>query len=224
VFKELEGKTLVTGFHGIGMVGFIAVNYMVKKLDTERIGWMHRDYMPSVVFSTREGLEMPVEFHRHGDIVFLKVGVLLDQEQSDRFMNDLFGELEKHPPREVIVLGGLGAEEEDVYGVANSKGGGVLKELGLRRFDKDITVFGPMASVILRGEEHGIPVVCVLPNASTKLPDPSAASRAITRLGGHFGFKVNVSDLKEEAKKIEERIKELGQKKGEVDMADRMFV
>lgn len=35
---KLSGCTLVTGFYGIGKVGFISVNHMVEKLGAERIG------------------------------------------------------------------------------------------------------------------------------------------------------------------------------------------
>ncbi len=225
MFKEIKGKTLITGFHGIGMVGFIAVDYLIKKLKAEKIGWIHKEYLPCVVFSTEKGLEMPIEFYKLKDIVFMKINLVLEKKVLGKFLKYLFTEINKNKPRKILVLGGLATSKKNIYGVANSFASPLLEELKLKRFPKDITVFGPMAGTLIESERLKIPAVCILPNASPNLPDPEAASRAITRLSKYLDFKVNVSDLKKEAKKIEARINEMKAKTDVKDeLSERMFV
>ena len=91
-----------------------------------------------------------------------------------------------------------------------------------KQLETEITVFGPMASALIHGESLGLPVVCMLQPASSRLPDPNAASNAIKHLSEVFGFKLDTQDLEKDAKKIEKRIKELESK--DDGLADRMFV
>lgn len=225
MFKEIKGKTLITGFHGIGMVGFIAIDYLIKKLGAEKIGWIHKEYLPCVVFSTDNGLEMPIEFYKFKDLVFMKINLVLEKKVLGKFLKELFTEIKKNKPKKLLIIGGLATSKKNIYGVANSFSDELLKELKLKRFPKDITVFGPMAGTLIESERLKLPAVCILPNASPNLPDPEAASRAITKLSKYLNFKVNVSDLKKEAKKIEKRMNEMKVKTEVKDeLSERMFV
>jgi uncharacterized protein len=220
-FNKIKGKTLITGFHGIGLVGFIAVDYLVRKLKAKRIGWFFEDFIPSIAFFGEKGLEMPVEFYIHKNIVFMKVNVLMEKDDTKKFFAEIFARLKANAPKEIIVLGGLSTAETEVFGIGNSLTKKILAELKVKVFPKEITIFGPMAEVLIHSENCGIPAVCVLPNASAAVPDPNAASRAIKTLSKKFGFRVSVEELEKEARKIEERLKEMGEKD---ELSERMFV
>ena len=225
MFKKIKGKTLITGFHGIGMVGFIAIDYLIKKLGAKKIGWIHKEYLPCVVFSTKKRLEMPIEFYEFEDAVFMKINLVLEKKVLGKFLKELFIEINKNKPKKILIVGGLATNERNIYGVTNTFGTPLLKELKLKHFPKDITVFGPMAGTLIESERLKIPSVCILPNASPNLPDPEAASRAITKLSKYLNFKINVSDLKKEAKKIEKRMNEMKAKTEVKDeLSERMFV
>ena len=172
MFKELRGKTVVTGFHGIGMVGFIAVDYLIKKLEAEKIGWIHKEYLPYVVFSTEKGIEMPIEFYKFKNIIFMKINLVLEKKVLGKFLKDLFIKINKNKPEKILIVGGLATTKKNTYGVANSFATPLLKELKLKRFSKDITVFGPMAGTLIETERLKIPAICILPNASPNLPIP----------------------------------------------------
>ncbi|MBR9680851.1 MAG: proteasome assembly chaperone family protein [Candidatus Altiarchaeota archaeon] len=221
MFKRSKGKTIIAGFHGIGMVGFIAVDYLIKKLEAKRIDWMHKKYMPAVVFVTKKGIEMPVELYEHKNLLFLKVNIVLEKEEMNEFLNHIFKQLKDSKPKQFIVIGGLATTEKSVYGVANSKGEKLLETFEVNKFPKEITVFGPMAASLIEGEKSKIPVICILPNATANLPDPEAASRAIKKLSKSFDFEVDVSELQKEAKKIEDRLKDM---EDNDEMTERMFV
>ncbi len=221
MFEKLKGKTVVMGFHGIGMVGFIAVDYMLKKLRAKKVGWLYEDSMPALVFAGKEGLEMPVEIYQRGSLAFIKTNVIMEQDALHEFLSGLFQKLKRNKPKQLVILGGLATDRKGVYGIANTKGRKVAEKFGLEEFEKEINVFGPMALSLIYGEKMGIPAVCILPSARPGMPDAEAASRAIKKLAEVFRLKVDVSDLEEEAAKIEKRMKELEKKD---DLADRMFV
>ena len=54
--EKLKGKTVITGFHGIGFVGFIALDFMVRKLEAKRVDWYFNNNLPPVVFAGKDKL------------------------------------------------------------------------------------------------------------------------------------------------------------------------
>lgn len=41
---------LITGFHGIGLTGYIAVTHLINTFRAERIGYIETEFMPPLVF------------------------------------------------------------------------------------------------------------------------------------------------------------------------------
>ena len=215
---KAKGRVLVTGFHGIGLVGFIAVDYMVRKLKAERVGWAFTNDMPSVIFASPGDIEMPVEFYKKDDIIFMKVNAIMEREVINEFIEEAIPELKKKGIREIVVVGGLAVNEDGVFGIGDEE---LRKKLKLKKIKTDVTVFGPMASVMIYAKKDRVPAICVLPNAKPNLPDPEAASRAIRKIARAYGFRISTKDLEKEAKRIENRVKELEKKD---ELAERMFV
>lgn len=221
--EKLKGKTVITGFHGIGFVGFIALDFMVRKLKTEKVDWYFNNNLPAVVFAGKDKLEMPVEFYSKKDLGFMKLSVMAEGEILNAVIEENLKALKKAGVKSLIVIGGLASKDQkSIKGISNTKGKKLMGTLKVDKLEKEITVFGPMASALIHGEKIGLPVVCILPGATSNVPDPKAASRAIKHLAGIFKFEVDTKDLEKDAKKVERRIKELD--KVEDPLKDRMFV
>jgi len=223
--EKLKGKIVVAGFHGIGFVGFIAVDFMVRKLGTRRVDWYFNRNLPAVVFAGKGRLEMPVEFYTKDKLGFMKISVMAERDVLNEVLEDNVAAMKKAGAKALIVIGGLASNKASrgaLFGISNAKGERLMEKMKLKPLDKEITVFGPMASALIYGERAGLPVVCLLSEASSSLPDPKAASKAIKHLSEIFGFELNTKDLEKDAKKVEKRIKELDKK--EDPLRDRMFV
>ena len=41
--KGLKGSTLITGFHGVGLTGYLATSYLIHALKAVRIGFIEVD-------------------------------------------------------------------------------------------------------------------------------------------------------------------------------------
>lgn len=221
--EKLKGKTIITGFHGIGFVGFIALDFMVRKLKAEKVDWYFNNNLPPVVFAGKDKLEMPVEFYLKDNLGFMKLNVMAETDILNEVIEENLRALKKAGIKSLIVIGGLASpNQRGIKGISNTSGQKLMKKLELEALDNEITVFGPMASALIHGEKIGLPVVCILPGANSNLPDPKAASKAIKHLAGIFKFEVNTKDLEKDAKKVERRIKELDTV--EDPLKDRMFV
>ncbi|MBR9679919.1 MAG: proteasome assembly chaperone family protein [Candidatus Altiarchaeota archaeon] len=219
---RMAGKTLVLGFHGIGMVGFIAVDFLTRKLGAKKIGWMFRKEMPEIAYVDKGLVGMPIELFSYKNLIFLKVNVTMEREVMNLVTSEIISWAKKKRISKTIVIGGLaGKKKGTVYGVSNSYGNKLRQEMGLAEFKQDLRVFGPMAASLIYGEKSKMPVVCMLPVSRFDRPDPEAASKAIQVLNKLCKFEVDTKALKQEARKIEKKISEMGEKKD--DSADRMF-
>ncbi len=219
--KKKRYDYLVTGFHGIGFVGFIAIDYMLRKLEASKVGFYFDEELPAVSFFSSKKFEVPVEFYEVGKNLFLKVNIILERAAVNKLAAEVLEGL-KGSVRRVIILGGLAAKEEGrVYGVWNSFGGELAKKLKLRPYPRDITIFGPMASFLSIAEMEKIPAVAVLATTTGAYPDPKAASVTIKKVAKFLGLKVPTRSLEKEAEAIKSRIEDL-QKKDE--LTERMFV
>ena len=220
---KVRGKTLLLGFPGIGMVGFIAVDYLIKKLKAKRTGWMFRKELPEIAYVNKGELGLPIEIFSWKNLLLLKVNVVMERETMNLVAAEIMEWAKKKGVSKVVVVGGLaGKGKKEVFGVSNSFGQKFLEKLELKKFTEELRIFGPMAASMIYGEKEKIPVVCMLPISKYDRPDPEAASRAVRFLCNVFGLEVDTKDLIKEAKKIEKKIAEMSQKKDD-DIADRMF-
>ena len=69
--EDISNCTLVTGFYGLGRVGFISVNHLVETLNAELIGYLVSEALPPFLSIKDSKLRLPFELYRFGDVVFL---------------------------------------------------------------------------------------------------------------------------------------------------------
>ncbi|MCH8907240.1 MAG: PAC2 family protein [Candidatus Heimdallarchaeota archaeon] len=69
--EDLAGCVLVSGFYGIGKVGFIAVNHMVQNLQAALIGYIVSDFLPPFLSVKANRLVLPFEIYRYENVVFI---------------------------------------------------------------------------------------------------------------------------------------------------------
>ncbi len=206
--EKIEGKVMVSGFHGVGLVGIIAVRHIVKELKAKRIGFITHPEMPLYVTIQDESLVLPIELYKHKDLVFLQVNPTLERETVNELARDIVKFAKEEKVKELVMIGGLDEkfkeEDAEMRGVANSHA--ELSEFDLPFMDSELSIFGPLAAFLTFGEIEGVPVKVLLPYSTRHIPDPEAAAKAIAKLEKRYGLKVNKKKLAKDAEKIQEEI------------------
>ena len=72
---DVDGLSLITGFHGIGSTGFLALNHLINTLKPDRIGVFETDYLSPISSINSGKIITPFEIYKKDNIAFLRVAV-----------------------------------------------------------------------------------------------------------------------------------------------------
>jgi predicted ATP-grasp superfamily ATP-dependent carboligase len=208
--KDLRNCTLISGFHGIGETGYIAVSYLVHALSAERIGFVKVAYPPPFIATSEDGIVTPFEVYKKGNIVIVKLEFTPHRSEEAEFSKTLASWAVKEKFRDAVLVGGLDStfrSGEGDYRIVPTRTYLVKsKKFSAATLDPGLFVYGPLAVALSEFEINSFPAVAVLPYATAARADPGAAAVAIRSICKAYSLKVNVSDLEKDAKEIEEEI------------------
>ncbi len=208
--KDLRNCTLMTGFHGIGETGYIAVSYLIHAMSAERIGFVKVAYPPPFIATCEEGIVTPFEVFKKGNVVFVKLEFTPHRSEESEFSKAVASWAVKEKFRDAVLIGGLDStfrSGKDDYRIVPTQAYlPMLKKFNTKTLDPGLFVYGPLAVILSQFEIHRFPAVAVLPYATAARADPGAAAVAIRNICKAYNLKVDVSDLEKDAKEIEEEI------------------
>jgi uncharacterized protein len=220
--ERVEARTFMTGFHGVGQVGWIATRYIVDSIGARRVGFVISPYMQPFV-TVREGVIAPYELYSKDEFLFFVANVPLSQKDMSLVSLALAEEVVRLGVECSILFGGLdkrfASEEGELLRVAptssfRAKYGHKMEKLKV--IEEGLGIVGPLAYMLAFYEAHEHPALAILPYAAADRPDPLAASRAVEVAGQLVGLRVDVSRLVEEAELLERRYEELEKKISEL--------
>ncbi|RLG46548.1 MAG: hypothetical protein DRO06_04250 [Thermoproteota archaeon] len=211
--KRLAEKPLVLmqGVPGLGLVGKIAVQYLIDHLDAELVARIYSDYLqlpaglPGVEVSggTIHPPSYDLYLYEPPDLdeSFLFLTSEVQPVPSGQYavgeaVLDAMSSLGE--PLYVFTFGGYVPGDSAVVGVfASSNDEDLLRKLESHRVKRLDGGFITGAAGVLVALAHlrGISSACVLSTTSGHMPDPLASKRILVLVGEMFGLEVDLSDL-----------------------------
>ncbi len=225
-----EGKEwlLVTGFPGFGYVGTIAVRYMVKKLNALKIGNVFTKYMPDFIAVEDYGIVTPFELfaHRDSGVLFLLNNVIPHASERQAFVEAVADWFYSIGGRKAILIGGLNqkfrvSEREELSWLCLNECEWELPETPLPR---GLYVVGPLALLAMALETRAVPTLLILPYTDPSRYDPKAASVAVDRISKILGLPIDVGELVEQSRIVEEAEEMLKEAVREAESKVRMHM
>lgn len=212
--QDLRGCVLVSGFYGIGKVGFIAVNHMVQTLDARLIGYVVTDFLPPFLSVRDERLILPFEIYRSEDIIFLSAYFEPYKLEHRSFAQSVVNWSREVGISEIVLVGGLDSRlrvQEDLIAKAvyTSKYKEKHPDTKIPMMDEGLFITGPMALILMYSEIEEFSSVGVMPYAERSRPDPIAASHAVEILNDLLHTDCGVDELVQEAESIENEIQSM---------------
>ena len=219
---EVRSCTLVTGFHGIGGVGFLTTKYLADELKAERIGFIKTRYLPPYVFLENKVLKFPYEIYKSDNLVFIIYNVQLELKDMYEVVKAIVEWTIANNFNKAILFGGLDIrfrKKNDIYKyriVPTSAYARELQKIDDKLFLEDkLYVVGPLALLLAYYELEDFPAVAVLPYAYPNKNDYIAVATAVDVFNEMTGIKVNTEKLiklAEREQKIERELSELVRK------------
>lgn len=236
--KKFRNAVLFTGLPGIGLVGKICVDYLLKQVKAEKIADISSDSFPPSVHTKNGLLELIIDelYLIKGDkrdFLFLAgpVQPSLDMrsgspEEHYEFASAIICALEDKGVSEVCTLAGIHVGEKRMSGGQNPRvivaatSKDILSEwqaLGAVSDKPEGLITGAAGLIPAIAARHGIKGACLMGETNAKLVygDPGSAKSILDLIVKKFGIKVKMAGIESDAKEIEKAFSELAKQLGE---------
>ncbi len=216
-FEEIQpnNPVLIEGLPGLGLVGKIALRYLIKQLKAKKIAYLYSPHFPYFVLVNKKGnvrlLRGVFYYYQNpkGNDILLFTGDSQSQtiegqyEIADRMLD--FSE--KHGVKSIATIGGYRMEPEDkpkVFIAATNpellnkalQSGAILSSTGS-------PIVGTAGLILGLSKFKKMEALCLLGETRGYLPDPLAAKSVLEVLKSTFNFELDLSGLNEEISKAE---------------------
>ncbi len=223
-FKEVQMKNpvLIEGLPGLGLVGRIAVRFLVKQLKAERFATLYSPHFPYFVLVSKKGnvrLLNGAFYALRGTngkndlILFTGDSQAQTIEGQYEISERLLDFAKKHDVKLIVTVGGYRMETANKPKVvAASTSPEILKEslqAGAVVSQGGNPIVGTAGLILGMAHFKKIDALCLLGETRGYLPDPLAAKSILEVLRGMFGFEVNFSDLDTQITKAENMVTRL---------------
>ncbi|MBS3057587.1 MAG: PAC2 family protein [Candidatus Diapherotrites archaeon] len=227
---KLKAPVIFTGLPGIGLVGKIVVDYLLKELNTEKIAEIISDSFPPSAHTKEGMLELIKDEIYHysfkgKDYLFLSgpVQPSLDfrsgtAQEHYEFARSICEFLKQHDVKEIYALAGINVgerrmnHEPKVIVAATSKALlNDLKKYGVIIDKNEGLISGAAGLLPGIAAEFGMDAACLMGETNVRLVygDHGAAKKVLELLIKKFGFKVDMRKIEKESVEIEKAFTQL---------------
>ena len=194
---------MLIGFPGSGLVGSIALQYLVEQMDFEQIGAITSKYFPPVALMTRGVINAPVRLYEKDSLAAIISDVPVHPMICYEVANGIMDWLTQFGIREIATIAGIITNEPDkrVFGVATTST--VLQRIEEQTIILPMgSISGIAASILTECKTRGIPGIGLL-GETVNTPDPRSSAATIEVLNKIYDLDLDVQPLLEQAVEIE---------------------
>ena len=213
--KKLRNPIIFAGFVGAGLVGPVAINHIIEKLEMDEIGVMRSKYLPPSTVFMRGRLRHPFRFYanQEGTICAIICEITLRMEGLYSLVSTILDWAAEKGSKEIVILDGVPSSEHDDKAYCAAE-----EDLVRTMADKNINMIpqgfitgipGGILNECLVREIQGL---TLLVKANKTSPDSEAASTLIEALNRFYEMNIDTIELQENKDKIHSEFSELSQK------------
>ena len=212
---ELKNPIIFAGFVGAGLVGPLAINHIIEKLEMVEIGVMRSKYLPPSTVFMRGRLRHPFRFYanQEGTVCAIICEITLRMEGLYSLVSSILDWATEKKSKEIVILDGVASDEHDDKAYCAAE-----EDLVRTMADKDISMIpqgfitgipGGILNECLVREIQGL---TLLAKANKIAPDSVAAATLINALNRFYEMKIDTIELQEDKDRIHSEFSELSQK------------
>ena len=225
-FAQIEpsNPVLIEGLPGLGLVGKIALRYMIKKLGAKRIAYLYSPHFPYFVLVNKKG---NVRLLRGAFYYYKNPNGLTDlilftgdsQSQTIQGQYEIADRIldfsEKYNVKTIATIGGFRMEPKEkprVFVAATSPE--ILSKVvqaGATLSTSGSPIVGTAGLILGLAKFKKINALCLLGETRGYLPDPLAAKSVLEVLKSTFSFDLDLTGLNEEISRAETMVNRLQQ-------------
>jgi uncharacterized protein (TIGR00162 family) len=221
---EANNPVLIEGLPGLGLVGKIAIRYLIKQLKAKKIAYLYSPHFPYFVLVNKKGnvrlLRGTFYFWKNpsggNDLLFFTGDSQSQTIEGQYEIADQMLEFsQKYNVKTIATIGGYRMEPKEkpgVYIAATSQevldkaiaAGAVVSSSGS-------PIVGTAGLILGLARLKKMEALCLLGETRGYLPDPLAAKSVLEILKSTFGFELDLSGLNEEISRAQVMVTRLQQ-------------
>ncbi|ASI14115.1 ATP-grasp superfamily enzyme [Candidatus Mancarchaeum acidiphilum] len=219
---DFQGYSFIEGFPGIGLVGPMAINYMIDKLDMDYCGYLDSDKFPPLI-AIHDSIPMPpiriycskkyklvtifAEFQIPMDLIYelsAKLNEFIKENKISRIFS-VNGMPYKDDSQDATAL----KDPNVAFGMVSKKNLiSELKKYNISPVNEGVAT-GISAMMMTKALNDNIDDITLLIPVNPNLIDPKYAESAIKYINQLVGLDINTDELEKESKEVEAKIKDL---------------
>lgn len=210
-----ENGAVLMGFPGSGLVGTIALQYMVDQLGFEQIGSMNSRYFPPLAMMNKGLINDPVRIYAknigENGIAAIVADIPIAPPICYEISSAIMDWLEPFRPKEVLTIAGIVTNEPEkrVFGVATTQD--ALQRIQDHTLVLPIgSISGIASSILTECKSRNIPALGLL-GETINAPDPRASAATIEVLNRMYNLALDIQPLIEQAVEIEQSMGKLAE-------------
>jgi uncharacterized protein len=200
----MNGASVLIGFPGSGLVGTIALQYMVDQLEFEQIGTMTSKFFPPLAMMNKGVINDPVRIYIKNDIAAIVADIPIHPMICYETSRDIIDWLAQFKPKEVVTIAGIITNEPEkrVFGVATTAD--ALTRIQEHALILPIgSISGIASSLLTECKARDIPGYGLL-GETVNAPDPRSSAATIEVLNKMYNLGLDVKPLIDQAVEIEQ--------------------
>lgn len=219
---EANNPILIEGLPGLGLVGKIAIRYLIRQLKAQKFAYLYSPHFPYFVLVNKKGnvrlLRGAFYYFKNtagpNDLVFF-TGDSQSQtiEGQYEIADKMLDFSKKHNIQTIVTIGGYRMETKDKPKVIVA---GTTQEILNKALAAGATIspsgspiVGTAGLILGLARFKKISALCLLGETRGYLPDPLAARSVLEVLTTMFNFNVDLAGLDEEIVKAEKMVTRL---------------
>jgi len=201
-----QNPVIIEGFPGVGLIGTIATEYLIKHLDAKSIGHIWSQDLSPVAAVHESKVIQPLEifYSKKKNVVILHA--MTDVKGLEWEISDALTELYKMlKAKEIISLEGIMGEGDKTKAYYYSNTSGASKKLKNITVLKEGIIMGVTAALMLK--DKSINNTGIFVETHSKLPDSRSAAKIIEVLDLYLNLGVDSKPLLKAATEFEDKLK-----------------
>ena len=218
--QSLNNPVFIQGLPGLGFVGKISVDFLIEQLKPQKIADLYSTHLAlpdgglGVKIELDGTYKLPkYEFYAckgNPDLIFLAGDIQPSTEGQYEVIKQVLQYVKGYDCKSIIALGGYGIRGKNidvVYAVASDPK--IIQILGRRKVKiaQGGSVKGAFGVILGLGKEMNLDCLGLLGATRGMYPDVRASRNIVQLLKDVYNLKINLQDMDQKVKEMEERLK-----------------
>ncbi len=210
-----EAPSILLGVPDVGLVGTIAVSYVIEKLKMNELGYIDSPKFPPLVVIKESEVKNPIRIYGKDNIVAVISDLPFTLQIINPFFKSFVGWAKVLKPKVIIGITGLPTYDRmqvnkpEVAGIATTTAAReMLDRAGVRLLSDGVFV-GNYAGLVKECSMQNIPSITLFAQSHLNFPDPAASLEALSIVNKILNIRIDLKQLEEEAERIKISTREL---------------